>query len=118
MEFKAEHLVFFSRATIGNALARAGFEQVRIEPNYKVLTLEYVHHHFARFHVPVLSPLVTLGFRLLPGPLRVRELKLVVSGGVIALGRAGPPRARPTLSIIMPVCNGQAGQWARSSTPF
>jgi SAM-dependent methyltransferase len=104
MEFKAEHLVFFSRATIGNALARAGFEQVRIEPNYKVLTPEYVHHHFARFRVPGLSPLLTLGYRLLPGPLRLRELKVVASG-VVAIGRTAPLRARPTLSIIMPVYN-------------
>ena len=104
MEFKPAHLVFFSRATIGNALSRAGFEQVRIEPNYKVLTPEYVHHRFARLRVPVLSRLLTLGYRLLPGPLRLRELKLVLSG-VVALGRTRPPRARPTLSIIMPVYN-------------
>ncbi len=104
MEFKAEHLVFFSRTTIGNVLTRAGFEQVRIEPNYKVLTPEYVHHHFARFRVPVLSPLLTLGYRLLPVPLRRREVKLVASG-VVALARTAPRRARRTLSIIMPVFN-------------
>ena len=52
MEFKLEHLTFFSPATIENALAKAGFAEISVEPNQKILTLEYIYYHFERFKVP------------------------------------------------------------------
>src|SRR5262249_14732223 len=46
MEFKLEHLTYFSAATIGAALGRAGYGDIVICPNEKVLTAEYIHAHF------------------------------------------------------------------------
>lgn len=107
MEFKLEHLAFFSPATIENALAKAGFEQVRVTPNTKILTPEYVHHHFERFPVPLLSGLIRSAYRLLPTPARQRQIQIVASG-IVVMARAAQPRQQPLLSIIMPVYNERA----------
>ncbi|MEI7769856.1 MAG: glycosyltransferase [Chloroflexales bacterium] len=104
MEYKTEHLYYFSRSTIENLLARTGFVGVRVEASTKVLTPEYVYHHFQRFRVPLLSQLLAWSYRLLPTPLQQREVSVVASGMVVT-ARAGERRERPLLSIIIPAYN-------------
>jgi SAM-dependent methyltransferase len=108
MEFKAEHLFFFDSATLESALARAGFEQIRIARGRKTLSPEYVLHHFQRFPVPVLSPLGRATGAVLPRALRRRRLRVVASGiDAVARRAAHLPidRRRARLSVVMPVFN-------------
>jgi SAM-dependent methyltransferase len=103
-EFKVEHLHYFNRSTIRNVLARTGFAEVELSVTRKVLTLEYLRRHFARFKVPGLSPVVELVSRMVPGPLREYPMTLPASS-VTIMGRAAPARPQPMLSVIVPAYN-------------
>lgn len=107
MEFKLEHLLYFGRATIENALAKAGFDHVVVRPNEKILTLEYVSSHFERFRVPLVSRLIGLGYRFLPNLLRYRHVRAVASG-ILVMAQAAPDPLRHRLSIILPAFNEAA----------
>ncbi|HTB33407.1 MAG TPA: methyltransferase domain-containing protein, partial [bacterium] len=104
MEFKTEHLAYFDRRTAENAVAKAGFRAVELGQNVKVLTPDYIHHHFQRFQVPLFTRALALGRGLMPAPLRGARIKLP-SSGLNLLCKAGELRPRPLLSIIVPVYN-------------
>jgi len=87
MEYKDEHLFFFSNRSLTNILQKSGFSAVALKPGYKVLTLEYVAQHFDKFPVPGFSPLVKGCVGLLPRSLARRPIKIVASG-VIAMATA------------------------------
>jgi 2-polyprenyl-3-methyl-5-hydroxy-6-metoxy-1,4-benzoquinol methylase len=104
MEYKPEHLSYFNRNTLQNLLYKAGYREVLVRPGWKVLTLDYVAHHFQRFPIPLLTPLVGLAARL--APRRLREFHLpVVASGVAVCARAGKPAVRQKLSAIVPAYN-------------
>ena len=108
MEFKAEHLFFFDTATLESALARAGFEHIRIARGRKTLSPDYVLHHFERFPVPVLSPIGRATGALLPRALRRQRLRVVASGVDAVARRAGTvpiDRRVGRVSVVMPVFN-------------
>jgi 2-polyprenyl-3-methyl-5-hydroxy-6-metoxy-1,4-benzoquinol methylase len=108
MEFKAEHLFYFNRETIGNLAFKAGFQHVRIKPNWKILTFDYIHAHFTRFPVPVLTPLMQLLRRVLPRAVAHWPVKIVASGMNVTATRAKEPppsRRMHKLSVIVPVYN-------------
>jgi len=88
MEYKTEHLTYFSRKSLMHLLDRIGFTDIRFVPNYKTLNLEYVSAHFERFPVPVATPVMRLLHRLLPAKLATKPVTVVASG-VMALGRKG-----------------------------
>lgn len=87
MEYKDEHLFFFSKRSLTNILQKSGFSSVALKPGYKVLTLEYVAQHFEKFPVPGFSPLVKGCIGMLPRSLARRPIKIVASG-VIAMATA------------------------------
>src|SRR5262249_2407855 len=80
MEYKPEHLSYFNRNTLQNLLYKAGYREVLVRPGWKLLTLDYVAHHFKRFPTPLLTPLVGLVARLTPRRLREYHLPVVASG--------------------------------------
>lgn len=86
MEYKTEHLTYFSRKSLRRMLQVGGFEAIRFEPNYKILNLEYIAGHFERFPVPILTPLVRIVNRTVPRRL-VRHPVRVVASGVMAVAR-------------------------------
>jgi 2-polyprenyl-3-methyl-5-hydroxy-6-metoxy-1,4-benzoquinol methylase len=88
MEYKEEHLFFFSKKSLTRMLESQGFAQISMRPGYKILTPEYVAEHFRKFLVPGFSALVRGCVWLLPASLRRRQIRLVASG-IIALARAG-----------------------------
>jgi 2-polyprenyl-3-methyl-5-hydroxy-6-metoxy-1,4-benzoquinol methylase len=94
MEYKVEHLYYFSAASLGRLLRRCGFEPMEVTASRKVLTLDYVARHFERFRVPVLSPLISWAGRVLPGPLAHRRLR-IPAGGLMAIARK--PGSTPSL---------------------
>lgn len=86
MEYKTEHLTYFSRKSLANLLSATGFHQPRFLPNYKTLNLDYVASHFERFRVPLATPAVGLLRRILPRAL-VRRPANIVASGVMAIAR-------------------------------
>ncbi|MGA2739153.1 MAG: class I SAM-dependent methyltransferase [Bryobacteraceae bacterium] len=86
MEYKVEHLYYFSVRSIRMLLERCGFDEIRISPNRKVLTIDYLARHFDRFRVPILSPLVGLLQRTVPSRIAHRHL-LVPASGLMAIAR-------------------------------
>jgi 2-polyprenyl-3-methyl-5-hydroxy-6-metoxy-1,4-benzoquinol methylase len=103
MEYKTEHLFYFDKLTLQNLLHRTNFREVKIEPNYKILTPEYIFAHFKRYPVPLFTPVATLMLKVVPKFLLRQKLKIVASG-VITLTRK-QATTRQKLSIVMPVYN-------------
>lgn len=85
MEYKTEHLYYFGKRAMRLALQRVGFEGIVLQPNFKVLDLNYICRHFSRFRVPVITPLLDLLERVTPESLACRRIKLVASG-LVAIG--------------------------------
>ena len=80
MEYKPEHLFYFNRRNIVRILNDAGFHNVNVSPNWKILNLEYIDFHMQKFHVPIISPLSKLFVKALPNKLRHRNFGIVASG--------------------------------------
>jgi 2-polyprenyl-3-methyl-5-hydroxy-6-metoxy-1,4-benzoquinol methylase len=80
MEYKTEHLTYFSRESMKQLLHAAGFDGIRFLPNYKTLSFDYISAHFERFPVPLASPLVRLVRKALPANLAYRPVQVVASG--------------------------------------
>jgi SAM-dependent methyltransferase len=91
MEYKVEHLYYFSAASIRLLLGRCGFDEIRVSPSRKVLTIDYLSRHFDRFRVPILSPLIALLRRAVPSRIAHRHL-LVSASGLMAVARKAGAR--------------------------
>lgn len=104
MEFKTEHLTYFTHQALETLMFQTGFEGVRLESAYKILTPRYIHDHFERYPVPVFSTMMRAGYRLLPQGLRQRQVNLTGSG-VVVMARKVDLRPRHKLSIVMPAYN-------------
>lgn len=89
MEYKAEHMTYFSRASLQRLLRHSGFEIVAERRGAKILSVDYIAGHFARYPVPVLSPVVACVRRFTPPRWRRRPVRLVASG-ITMLGRTLP----------------------------
>ncbi|MES1167373.1 MAG: methyltransferase domain-containing protein, partial [Pseudomonadota bacterium] len=107
MEFKLEHLSYFSRHTLDQLLHRHHFNQIQTGAGYKVLTLDYIRSHFRRYPVRGLHALIPRLLQLLPGSVR-RQPRFFRSSGIIACATRGPRHALRRLSIIVPVYNEAA----------
>ena len=86
MEYKVEHLFYFGAAAIRILLERCGFQEIRISPGRKVLTIDYLSRHFDRFRVPALSPVIGLLRRLVPDRLAHRCIRVPASN-LMAIAR-------------------------------
>ena len=87
MEYKAEHLSYFSRATLCRLLESTGYEVAARHPGYKTLSLAYVAGHFRRFPVRMVTPVLCTVARLLPVWLRERPFSVVASGLIVIARR-------------------------------
>ena len=86
MEYKIEHLYYFNERSIRIALEKNNFGQVAIIPNVKVLSFDYITHHFQRYPVPFFTLLTRILRKLTPNSLANRHIQLVASG-MIAVAR-------------------------------
>lgn len=107
MEFKPEHLSYFSRKSLEGLLFSEGFRTLATVPGVKVLSYDYIRAHFERFPIPVVTRAVKAVGAMLPNSVRSRERQLVASGMVL-MGRRAEKPARPKLSIIIPAYNEAA----------
>jgi glycosyltransferase involved in cell wall biosynthesis/2-polyprenyl-3-methyl-5-hydroxy-6-metoxy-1,4-benzoquinol methylase len=104
MEFKAEHLTYFDRQTIQTALFKSGFRDVIVQPGLKILNFDYVKKHFDRFPVPMITPALNFGARILPKGMQLRHRRVVASG-IMVFSRKSELRSQPVLSVIVPAYN-------------
>ncbi|MBA2447582.1 MAG: class I SAM-dependent methyltransferase, partial [Chloroflexi bacterium] len=88
MEYKLEHLFYFTPRSVRLALERSGFDSIAITPNAKVLNLDYIHQHFQRFPVPLISPMLGFASKLVPTRLAYHPLILPASGMAVTARRA------------------------------
>lgn len=86
MEYKLEHLSYFSRKSIKVAFEKSGFTDVEVTSNPKILSFDYVYHHFVRYPVSLFTPMVRLAHFCCPGFLSRKPIRIVASG-LAALGR-------------------------------
>ena len=104
MEFKSEHLSYFSGRTLQSLLWQSGFGRVHLESGRKVVSMAYVREHFVRYPAGGWTTLVKTATAVMPKALRDAELTLAASG-VLALAVKQPRNPRPLVSIVIPVYN-------------
>ena len=83
MEYKTEHLTYFGQRSLRCILQRMGFGKIQFHPNYKVVSFDYIHGHFKRYPVPILSPILTVLRKLLPDWIVYKPIKVVASGTMV-----------------------------------
>jgi len=107
MEFKTEHMSYFSRHSLQSLLWQTGFEAVHEEPGRKVVSLRYVAAHFERYPVPLWTPLMRAFTGLLPRS-SVEQPRHLAGSGMLVFATKGRRAERPLLSIIVPAYNERA----------
>jgi SAM-dependent methyltransferase len=86
MEYKLEHLFYFNRRSITFLLGKENFSDLRISPNTKALSFDYIRAHFRRFEVPFWSKAVDVIGIAVPEIL-ARKVFRVVASGLVATAR-------------------------------
>ncbi len=86
LEFKAEHMYYYTPRTLRRQLAQAGFTDIRLFAGTKRLSLDYVTRHFITYPVPMLTPVLRWLRALLPDSW-VQRPWLMPAGGMIVLAR-------------------------------
>jgi SAM-dependent methyltransferase len=101
MEYKVEHLFYFGKSSLEQLLMDVGFENPVFAGNRKVLSLDYMFHHFERFPVPALTPFFRLVRRCAPGRLAYRRWVLPASG-IFVTARKPRVAAIPSIEMMEP----------------
>jgi len=83
MEFKTEHMSYFSRRTMESLLAQTGFQSIRFFAGYKMISLSYVKSHFESYPVPLWTSLVRFAFARLPRRWLEKPRRLAGSGMLV-----------------------------------
>ncbi|MBI5771398.1 MAG: glycosyltransferase [Verrucomicrobia bacterium] len=107
MEFKTEHMSYFSRRSLQSLLWQTGFEAVHEEPGRKVVSLHYVAAHFERYPVPLWTPLMRLFTGLIPQS-SLEKPRHISGSGMLVFATKGRRAERPLLSIVVPAYNEKA----------
>ena len=103
MEWKPEHLTYFNKENIQTALLKAGFQDVLVQPGWKILSFDYVQAHFEKFPVPFFTPALRTVGKLLPKSLKKKSRRVVASGMMVFSRKARETRER--LSVVVPAFN-------------
>jgi SAM-dependent methyltransferase len=86
MEYKAEHLFYYTPATITRQLLNAGYGNVILRSGVKKLSLDYVSAHFDKYPVAGLSQALRLLRAVTPRRLS-GHLFSIVASGLVALAQ-------------------------------
>jgi SAM-dependent methyltransferase len=87
MEYKTEHLFYFTERSLRGVFDEAGLVPFVFKPNVKVLSFDYVYRHFERFRVPGITTVMGLVRRCVPDRLANRQLRITSAGSVLAVAR-------------------------------
>lgn len=104
IEFKPEHLWYFSAATLTQLLYGEAFGAVRAASAKKTLSFDYVAQHFDRYPVQSFSFVIQLLRRLLPSFLRRYPIRVTASG-IVMFARKEEDRVVKGLTVIMSAYN-------------
>ncbi|MGB8843408.1 MAG: glycosyltransferase [Aliidongia sp.] len=104
MEFKIEHLWYFSTSNLTRLFHSEAFGTIKVFPAKKTLSLAYIAGHFEHYPIRMISSIMSLLNRMLPRFIRQHPIKLTASGSVM-LSRKKPRQDRKKLSVIMPAYN-------------
>jgi 2-polyprenyl-3-methyl-5-hydroxy-6-metoxy-1,4-benzoquinol methylase len=83
LEFKTEHMSYFSRRTMESLLSQTGFQSIRFFPGYKMISLNYVKAHFESYPVPRWTSLVRFALGWLPRSWLEKPRRLAGSGMLV-----------------------------------
>lgn len=87
--YNAEHLHYFSPATVTRLLAACGFTVQRVEKAAKYLTLNYIFNQIRRYPRRLVSPLASCAAALLPDRAKALKLRLYC-GEMLVVARSCP----------------------------
>jgi SAM-dependent methyltransferase len=104
MEFKPEHLWYFSRSTLRRLFYSENFERSKVHLAKKTLSLEYIIQHFERYPVQPFTGALRLIKGLLPRFVRKHPIG-VDAGGIMMMAKKAPIKIRKKLSIVMAAYN-------------
>jgi SAM-dependent methyltransferase len=104
MEFKPEHLWYFSTKTLRQLLYSEGFGAAKVHTAKKTLSFDYIAAHFERYPVQPFSSVFAFMQRLLPNFIKKHPLCLD-AGGIMMLSKKRPVKSTQKLSIIMAAYN-------------
>jgi SAM-dependent methyltransferase len=107
VEFKPEHLWYFSTATLMQLFHSEAFGLLKFFPAKKVLSFDYIAEHFKRYPVQPFSSTVTVLGRFVPSKLRRYPIQLTASG-ILAIARKEEPPLVKKLDVVMPAYNEAA----------
>lgn len=86
LEYKAEHLYYYTPRTLERQLVQAGFTDIRILGGKKMLSVDYITRHFVTYPVVGVTAVLRWLRAILPLAWSQRPW-LVPAGGIIALAR-------------------------------
>jgi SAM-dependent methyltransferase len=104
VEFKIEHLWYFSKKTLGWLCYSENFSELKIKKAKKTLSFDYITKHFERYPIQPLTKILQLLRKLTPEYIRRKPIN-VSAGGIIAFARKTASKSRKKLSVIMAVYN-------------
>lgn len=104
MEFKTEHLWYFSTSTCARLLYNESFGCTKVSPARKSLSFDYVAEHFVHFPVEPYATLIRLLRRVLPRAVRRLPVRVTASG-IVMFARRQERTETPKLSVVMAAYN-------------
>lgn len=107
MEFKLEHLWYYSTANLRQLFHSESFGALKAFPAKKTLSFDYVAGHFEHYPVQPFTAILRTMQRLLPQALRRRPVKVTASG-IVMIAQRAEKRPVKTLSVVMPAFNEEA----------
>jgi len=94
MEFKTEHMSYFSRRTLESLLSQTGFQSSQFFTGYKMISLHYVKAHFESYPVPLWTSLVRFAFGWLPSSWLNKPRRLAGSGMLVLATKDCAPSSK------------------------
>jgi 2-polyprenyl-3-methyl-5-hydroxy-6-metoxy-1,4-benzoquinol methylase len=85
-DYKREHLFYFDKRTLAEALAKAGMQVMEIRSFPKFLDLAYVDQQLQTYPTPLFTPLVRAMRKVVPGALARRPFP-IFAGSMMAIAK-------------------------------
>ena len=104
MEFKPEHLWYFSKSTLSQLLYSENFGEIKTHYAKKTLSFNYVYEHFMRYPVQPYSKILKIIENILPSSLKKHPIHVNASG-IMMIAKKKNVKPIKTLSVIMAVYN-------------